>query len=189
MTHHENLKIVAFVGLVGSGKSTAVAYFTEKGYPKVHFGHVMYQAMAEAGIERTPETEAAFRKSYRAEHGNDVIANKIVEQIQNLAAAGQHRIIVDSLYSWTEYKVLKKAFPGELEVVAIVAPRNVRYRRAAARTERPYTATESHDRDQAEIENLEKGGPIAIADHYVINDGTVEELQEKLATISKFLSF
>jgi dephospho-CoA kinase len=35
MTEHENLKIIALVGLAGSGKSTAVEYFTEKGYPKV----------------------------------------------------------------------------------------------------------------------------------------------------------
>ena len=76
MTHHENLKIVAFVGLAGSGKSTAVEYFTEQGYPKVYFGGVILQAMADAGIERTAASEQRFREAVREEHGKDFVANK-----------------------------------------------------------------------------------------------------------------
>ena len=55
MTERPNVKIVAFVGLAGSGKSSAVEYLTEKGYPKVYFGGVIYKAMAEEGIEVTWE--------------------------------------------------------------------------------------------------------------------------------------
>jgi len=189
MTHHENLKILAFVGLAGSGKSTAVQYFTEKGYPKVYFGGVIYQEMEKAGIERTAHSEQKFREEIREKNGKDFVANKIVEQIENLANSGQHRIIADGIYTWTEYQVLKRAFPGELEVVAIVSPRHLRYHRLAERVERPYTATESHERDIAEIEHLEKGGPIAIADHYVINDGPIEDLHEKLRLLVESLNF
>jgi len=189
MTHHENLKILAFVGLAGSGKSTAVQYFTEKGYPKVYFGGVIYQEMENAGIERTAQSEQKFREEIREKNGKDFVANKIVEQIENLANSGQHRIIADGIYTWTEYQVLKRAFPGELEVVAIVSPRHLRYHRLAERAERPYTATESHERDITEIEHLEKGGPIAIADHYVINDGSIEDLRTNLQRIVGSLNF
>lgn len=189
MTQHENLKIVAFVGLAGSGKSTAVEYFTKKGYPKVYFGGVIYQAMKDAGIERTASSEQKFRESVREEHGKDFVAKEMVKQIENLAAAGQRHIIADGLYTWTEYQVLKKAFPGELTLIAIVSPRKLRYRRLSERIERPFTATEAHERDITEIEHLEKGGPIAIADHYVINDGSVEELDEKLTVLIDSLQF
>ena len=189
MTHHENLKIVAFVGLAGSGKSTAVEYFTKKGYPKVYFGGVILQAMADAGIERTADSEQIFRESIREKEGKDFVASKIVEQIKHLAASGQHRIIADGLYTWTEYQVLKKAFPGELTLVAVVSPRHLRYRRLSERAVRPFTATEAHERDVTEIEHLEKGGPIAIADHYVINDGSVEELDKKLSDLLESLNF
>lgn len=189
MTHHENLKILAFVGLAGSGKSTAVEYFREKGYPRVYFGGVILQAMEEAGIERTPENEAKFRLEFREKNGQDFVANKIVEQIQHLADAGQHRIIADGIYSWTEFNVLKKAFPGELVLVAIVAPRHLRYHRLTERTVRPFTATQAHDRDISEIEELQKGGPIAIADHYVINDGSVEKLGKDLEYLAQELAF
>jgi len=189
MTTHENLKILAFVGLAGSGKSTAVEYLTAKGFPKVYFGGVILQALEEAGIERTAENEQKMREGLRAEHGKDVVANRIVEQIQHLAAAGQHRIIADGLYSWTEYLVLKKAFPGELILVAIVSPRHIRYRRLAERAIRPFTGPEAHERDITEIENLEKGGPIAIADHYIINDESVEVLHIELDELLESLGF
>jgi dephospho-CoA kinase len=189
MPQHDNLKILAFVGLAGSGKSTAVEYFTNKGYPKVYFGGVILDAMTEAGLRHTQENEKPFREEFRQKYGKDAVANKIIEQIQNVANAGQHRVIADGLYTWTEYKVLKKAFPGELELVAIVAPRHIRYHRLSIRPERPLTSTEAYDRDTAEIENLEKGGPIAIADHYVVNDGSVERFDAQLEQVITDLEF
>lgn len=189
MTHHKNLKILAFVGLPGAGKSTAVEHFTEKGHPKVYFGGVVFDAMKEKGIEITPENERAFRVQFREEYGKNVVADRIVTQIQHLVAAGQHRIIADGIYTWSEYKVLKHAFPGELIVAAIVAPRRLRYHRLAHRPVRPFTESESYDRDMHEIENLEKGGPIAIADHYIINDGSEAELYEKLELLESELEF
>lgn len=189
MTHHENLKILAFVGLTGSGKSTAVGHFTEKGFPKVYFGGVILDAMSEAGIEHNEENERTFREEFRAKYGKDAVARKIIEQITHLAAAGQHRIIADGIYTWTEYKVLKTAFPGELQLVAVVSPRRLRYHRLSQRTIRPLTGTEAYERDTAEIENLEKGGPIAIADHYIINDGSMERFDEQLDAIARELEF
>lgn len=189
MTHHENLKILAFVGLAGSGKSTAVEHFTQKGYPKVYFGGVIYEAMREAGIERTADSERIFREDFRAKFGKNVVAERIIDQINELAAAGQHRIIADGIYSWSEYKALKHAFPGELILVAIVTPRHLRYHRLSQRIERPYTETESYERDTSEIENLEKGGPIAIADHYIINSGSLEDFEANLEKLGEELEF
>ncbi|MFZ1250321.1 MAG: AAA family ATPase [Candidatus Microsaccharimonas sp.] len=189
MTDHKNLKIIAFVGLTGSGKSTAVEHFAEKGYPKVYFGGVILDAMAEAGLEHNPENEKSFREEFRKKYGKDAVANRIVEQIKNLAAAGQHRIIADGIYSWTEYKVLKNAFPGELELVSIVSPRRLRYHRLSQRTVRPLTSSEAYSRDTAEIENIEKGGPIAIADHFIINNGSIEHFIEQLEAVAKELGF
>lgn len=189
MTHHENLKILAFVGLTGAGKSTAVEYFAEKGFPKVYFGGVILDAMTEAGLEHTQENEKPFREEFREKYGKDAVANRIVEQIRHLADAGQHRIIADGLYTWTEYKILKKAFPGELIVVAVVAPRHLRYHRLEQRPIRPLTSTEAYNRDHAEIENLEKGGPIAIADHFIINNGSIETFDKQLDALAEEVHF
>ena len=187
--HHENLKIIAIVGLTGSGKSTAVEYFTEKGHPRVYFGGVILNAMTEAGLDHTEENERKFREEFREKNGKDAVAQAIVDQINHLADAGQHSIIADGLYTWTEYKVLKKAFPNELTLVAVVTPKHLRYARLSKRPVRPLNSHEAHERDIAEIENLEKGGPIAIADHYIINDETAEKLYGELAKIEQDLGF
>ena len=55
-------KIIALVGLAGSGKSSAVEYLTEKGYPKIFFDGVIYKAMVEAGIEKTWDNHQQFRE-------------------------------------------------------------------------------------------------------------------------------
>lgn len=183
MTHHSNVKILAFVGLPGAGKSSAVDYLTEKGFPKVYFGGIIMQAVKDAGLEVTPENEQMIREKLRAEEGNDVIVNRIVKQIRDLVAAGQHRIIADGLYSWTEYKILKREFPGELTVAAVIAPKRLRHKRLTHRPVRTLTEQQAEDRDWAEIEMLEKGGPIAIADHFVINDGDLPTLHAQIETI------
>ncbi len=182
MTQHEqrDVNIIAFVGLAGAGKSSAVDYITAKGYPKIYFGGIIYQAMNDAGIEITPESQQIFREEIREKEGKDFVVKRVIKQARDLIESGQKRIILDGLYTWTEYKLLKHEFPGELTVVAIVAPRRLRHRRLAVRPERPFTAHEATERDWTEIENLEKGGPIAIADHYIMNDGDLDKLHTQL---------
>ncbi len=189
MNEKRNVRIVAFVGMPGAGKSSAVEYVSEKGYPRVYFGGVILRAVEDAGLEPTQANERMMREKLRAEEGNDFIAKRIATQIENLIEAGQNRIIADGLYSWTEYKYLKKAFPGEMSLVAIVAPRSIRHRRLSQREVRPLTPDEALRRDWAEIENLEKGGPIAIADHYVINDGSLEQLHKQVDRELESISF
>lgn len=181
MSSHENVKIVALVGLAGSGKSSAVEYLTEKGYPKIYFGGILYKEMVKAGIRPGDwGPEQKFREELREKEGKGVIAKRAVQEAQNLINAGQRHIVLDGLYSWSEYKVLKHEFPGELTVIAIVIPKHLRYQRMANRPERPMSAREIDERDWAEIENLEKGGPIAIADYFVHNDKDLDWLHEQL---------
>ena len=59
-------KIIALVGLAGSGKSSAVEYLTEKGFPKIYFGGVIYKAMDEAGIEKLGTINNNFAKKFVA---------------------------------------------------------------------------------------------------------------------------
>ena len=180
---HSNTKILAFVGLPGAGKSEATTYVVQKGFPKVYGGGVLYDEMRRRGIDITPESQASFRREWRQKEGKDVIIRRAAEQLHDLINAGQHRILFDGLYSWTEYKFLKHEFPGELIVVAIVAPKHLRHHRLANRPERPFTVEEATQRDWAEIEDIEKGGPIAIADHFIVNDGSLAHLQDQVKRI------
>ena len=184
-----SVKIVGLVGLAGSGKSEAVEYLKEKNYPHVYFGGVVLQALKDEGLELNSANEKLMRVKLRDDFGQDVIVNRIVKQIENLIEAGQKRIIADGVYSWTEYKILKKRFPRELKVIALVPPKNIRQKRIGSRAHRPYTLAEINDRDYNEIEKLDKGGPIAMADYFVVNDGPVLKTRRKLDKILKEIDF
>ena len=173
-------KIIALVGLAGSGKSSAVEYLTEKGFPKIYFGGVIYKAMDEAGIEKTWDNQQKFREEIRRREGKDFVIKRVIKNIHDLINAGQNKIVLDGLYTWSEYKLLKHEFPGQVVVIAIVTPKYLRYQRMAKRIERPMQPHEVDQRDWSEIENLEKGGPIAIADYFIINDGSLEQLHQKI---------
>jgi dephospho-CoA kinase len=189
MTQYENVKIIAFVGLTGSGKSAAVEYLTDKGYPKVYFGGVIYEAMEKAGVPIGEENEKTFRIEIREREGQDFVVREIIKQIHNLIDAGQKRIIADGIYSWDEYKAMKQEFHRDLEVIAVITPKHLRYHRLQSRSERPQTEAISIERDHKEIETLNKGGPIAMADYFVINDGDKEKLHQNIDAIVSDIEF
>lgn len=190
-SNNSDVKILAIVGMCGSGKSTLIEYLTEKGVPKVYFGGVIYKAMAEAGVERTEdgESEKKFREEIRQKEGKDFVVNRVIKEAKDLIAAGQKRVILDGVYSWTEYKILRKEWPTEMTVIAVVVPKALRRKRLAERPDRPFDAQAAAERDRSEIENLEKGGPIAIADYYLDNSGSISELHENFAKLLKDIEF
>ena len=186
-----NIKIIAVVGMSGSGKSVVVDYLTEKGFPKVYFGGMIYKEMKRRGIEITAdgESEKRFREMIRETEGKDWVVKQVIEEAKNLINAGQKRIVLDGLYSWTEYKILKKEFPGQLTVLAVVVPKALRHFRVGKRLERPFNTKEIQERDRSEVENLEKGGPIAMADYYVLNDESVAKLHDDVDVILDRIEF
>lgn len=190
-TKEKDIKILAIVGMSGSGKSVVVDHLTSKGFPKVYFGGMIYKEMERRGIERTPdgESEKKFREMIRETEGKDWVVNQVIAETKDLILAGQKRIILDGLYTWTEYKTLKHEFPGQVSVLAVVVDKGLRHKRVGKRAERPFNTEEIQERDRSEIENLEKGGPIAMADYYVLNNSSVEDLNLNVDEVLKKIEF
>lgn len=168
----------------GAGKSSLVDYLTDKGIPKIYVGGLIVEGVKSRGLPVTEANERQYREEMRATHGNDYFMRQVIEQARRLIDAGQRTAVIDGLYSWTEYKLLAHEFPGDqLTVIAVVAPRDLRHMRLRSRPVRPLTHDEAATRDWTEIEHLEKGGPIAIADYYIINNQDLAHLHHQLDDI------
>lgn len=178
-------KIIAIVGMCGTGKSVAVDFLIKKGYQKVYFGGITYEKMKEQNIPFSVENEITMREGLRAKYGMGAYAILSLPKIKEYAQDGN--VVIDGLYSWDELKILKEEFNDQMQTIAVVTDKNIRYERVSKRNERAYSLQDVIRRDTSEIENLAKGGPIAYADYFVFNNGTVEEMEERLDEIMKHL--
>jgi dephospho-CoA kinase len=181
-------KVIAFVGMPGSGKGTCTTYLSEKyGYPVVHFGNMIYDEVQRRGLDNVSD-EKFVREDMRAQEGPAVLAKHVAVKADELFEAGSKVVVLDGLYSWSEYKYLQQRFGDRLTVVAVAANKQTRYQRILNRKDshRKYTSVQQIiDREIAEIENLEKGGPIAYADYTLINDAGPQDM---LAALDKIVS-
>lgn len=177
-------KIVAVVGMCGSGKSIASEYYEARGYQKVYFGGVTMDKLKEEGLEVNPENEKVMRERLRKEYGMGAYAYLLLPKIEELSKQGN--VVLDGLYSWDELVILKDKFP-DMVVVSIVVNKKDRYERLTTREVRPLTNEEANKRDIAEIENLAKGGPIAFADYYILNNGDIDEYKKDIENITKMI--
>lgn len=174
-------KIIAIVGMCGSGKSVASEIFEELGYKKVYFGGVTLEKMQEEGIEITPDNEKKMREGLRSKYGMGAYAILLLPRIKELAK--DNDVVLDGLYSWDELKILQKELGGRLTVIAIVVDKKIRYDRLSTRSIRPLTNEEAMNRDVAEIENIAKAGPIAYADYYIDNNHDLDSYRKRLMEI------
>lgn len=166
------MKTLALVGMPGSGKSVVTEYLQKRGFQRIYFGDRVLNEVKARGLVLSPENERLVREEMRREQGMAVMAVLSLPVIRS----AQGKVVIDGLYSFSEYRLLRQELGEDLVLIAVVATRALRYSRLSTRPIRPLTSTQAEERDLAEIEHLEKGGPIAIADYTLLNNGSQEDL-------------
>ncbi len=187
LTSPVQAQLLALVGMPGSGKSMLAHHLQANGFPQFRFGGITMDELQRRGWEVTPQNEKIVREEIRRDEGMDAYAKRALPIIHTMLES--HRgAIIDGLYSFSEWKTLKVEFGAALVVVAVACDRALRYARLGSRPERPLTPQEAEWRDITEIETLEKGGPIAIADYTILNNGTPQSTIAALEAILNDLS-
>jgi dephospho-CoA kinase len=175
------MKCVAVVGMVGSGKSEVARLFSDRRFVTVRFGDITDEAVKKLGLPLTEENERPVRERIRKENGMAAYARLSVPRID--AALKTANVVVDGLYSWEEYLYLKDYYRDEFIVVAVWSSPRTRYARLGDRKIRPLAPPEAAGRDRAEIENLNKGGPIAMADFTILNNSALGGVRKQVERI------
>ncbi|MFH1423918.1 MAG: AAA family ATPase [Candidatus Nealsonbacteria bacterium] len=182
-------KIICIVGMPGSGKSVVADELVREGFAFLRFGQITLDIVKERGLAPVEKNEREVREGLRKEHGMAAFAILNIPKIDELLEKSD--VAVDGLYSWSEYKVLKEKYGDLMSVIAVFAPPKLRYGRLTGRSVkddmaqrfRNFTKEEARSRDYAEIENLEKGGPIVMADFTIVNTGSLDQLKENIGEV------
>ena len=172
------MKVVSIVGMAGAGKSEVAAVFEEKGFTRIRFGDVTDEEMVGRGLEPNEENERYIREWLRREHGMSAYARLNLPKIDSALKSAD--VVIDGLYSWEEYTFLKTCYEEDFFVVAVWASPRTRYARLASRSKRPLSPEEAASRDRAEVENINKGGPIAMADFIILNESSLASLHQEV---------
>ncbi len=175
------MKVVSIVGMTGSGKSEVASVFEENGFARIRFGDVTDEEIKKRGLEINEENERYVRELLRQEQGMSAYARLNQPRIDS--ALKHSDVVIDGLYSWEEYTYLKGYYKEGFCVVAVWVSPRTRYARLTGRLNRQLTVEEAASRDRAEVENINKGGPIAMADFTIINESSLENLRQETKRI------
>lgn len=156
--------------------------FVQEGFSYLRFGQIVIDEVNKRKLEINEANERLVREELRKEHGMAVMAKLNIPKISRLLKTSN--VVADGLYSFEEYKLLKQKFKDSLIVIAVYAPPEIRYKRLETRTtNRSIKRSDAISRDYAEIENLNKGGPIAMADATILNTGSRAQLKAQVRKI------
>ena len=172
------MKVVSIVGMAGAGKSEVARIFEEKGFIRIRFGDITDEEIRKRGLELNEKNERYIRERLRKEYGMSAYARLNLSRID--LARKKSAVVIDGLYSWEEYTFLKTHYREDFYVVAVWTSPMTRYARLTDRSNRCLTREEATSRDKAEVEKINKGGPIAMADFTIINEYSLKELKKEV---------
>lgn len=164
----EKKNVIAILGVPRSGKVEALGYLMAVFHlPKVSFANVISDELLRRGIAPGYANERMVREELRRMHGEDYYANEVIRMID--ANAESENILVEGLENSADYEVLKRHYGSRLHTITIHLPvRNI---------------LAEFFRDAMQILRLERGGPIAVTDHLVVNEGDLTKMTQALDMI------
>ncbi len=172
--------MIILTGMPGSGKDEFVRVAREMGFSDVHMGDTVKEYANEAGIPITDREIGQYATEERKKNGMDIWARRTSERIID-----PERTVVDGLRNIEELDFFKNHYQNVI-VVAIYANRNERLTRILKRNrlDDVKSGQELEQRDSREL-SWGIGKTISLADHMIVNDGTLEEFHDN---VREFLS-
>lgn len=177
------MRVIAIVGLPGSGKSEAAAVAQEHGIPVVTMGDVIRAAVRERGLEITEDTMGRVATELREAGGNAAVAERSIPLIQRYAE--EHDVVlVDGIRGIAEVERFEEAFGEDFRLVSIEVPFETRLERIRERGRDP-NAERENDLRQRDARELGYGMDEAMnhADVTLENTGSLEAFRAVIREI------
>jgi dephospho-CoA kinase len=173
-----SMKLIAFVGMPGAGKSEASTVARSMKIPVVSMGDVVREEAARRGLPPMDENTGGTGTALRRDYGMDAIAKRCVPKIR---AQREDVLVIDGTRNIEEVNYFKKQFGIDFKLISINAPFDLRFERVKkrARSDDMTGIEELKRRDEREKGwGLDKA--MELADITLNNTGSLEKFREEI---------
>ena len=160
--------IFIIVGMPAAGKNIGRIYAESKGYPYHATGDLVRAEVRRRGSDADAAHMARVSTELRGDDGMGVTRMALKAALKEKRPV----VFLEGMRSWPEIELIRQS--AECFVVAFLAPRPLRLKRVAARGRADDSVPAFDQRDQREID-YGAAIPIALADGYILNTGTLND--------------
>lgn len=180
------LKVIGITGTFCAGSGTAASFLGELLHaPVASYSDKLRDVLLGRGLEPNRQNLHDLGNELR---GRDAQAlSKLV--VKEAKAASTKFFVAEKIRSMGDYNALKNEFGGDFLLLSMDAPLEVRYRRSLSRGRKgehelsleQFAESESKENNPRAAEGeMNIAALMRIADYLVVNNGTEEELVQKL---------
>lgn len=175
------VRVVAFTGLPGSGKSIAAEVARELGIPVVRMGDCVWEEVRARGLPLLDEHVGKVAHEMRERHGPAIWAQRTLEKVRKL---GAERVAIDGVRSMAEVDAFHAVLGRDFVLVAIHASPATRHRRLLTRGREDEAASKeaAEERDRRELA-WGVGQVIALADVVLLNEADERAFRAEVARV------
>ena len=124
--------VFAVSGLPAAGKGEFAAILAETGIPVRSMGDMVRAEVKARGITEAPHVFGEVASQMRAEHGDDVLAQRLVQAVDELLLENEI-VLIEGLRGTAEREVFSGHWGESFKVVAITASKQLRFERVQSR--------------------------------------------------------
>lgn len=169
--------IIGLTGTNSAGKGEALAFFVSRGYAAFSLSDIIRDELRRQGKTVTRDNMIRTGNLLRRQGGPDVLARRAMDRVAGAT-------VIDSIRNPREIEYFRAR--SRFTLLAIDAPIEIRYRRALARgRDESASGLEEFRAKEAEEHSAEETGQqlqtcMEMADHIVVNDGSLEDFHTRL---------
>lgn len=175
--------IIGLAGRQGSGKSTVGAVLSGRGFDVVSMGDAVRAEARSRGLEVTGENLGRISNELREERGRGAVAELLLE-----GDGLEGDVVIDGIRGLPEVEVFREGL-DHFFLVAVTASREARFERVTGRARSDDVSGREEFLEKEEREDSwGLQGAIDAADLVLENEGSLEELRERVERIPALAS-
>jgi dephospho-CoA kinase len=125
------MQTLGFTGMPWSGKSEAVAFADEKGFPVFRMGDFIWDEVKKRKLPMNASTVGSVASDMRKKYGSTIWAERTVEAIEKVNDSSI--VVIDGIRSISEVNYFRRHLSDSFRLVAIIASDKIRHQRAKKR--------------------------------------------------------